>query len=146
MVRSARLVAVRGHFVTRANIRTGNAALGGLKSRLRALPVTLAHAIAQRAAPALAGLATGAYDGGRTVYGESRPTGVNGQPLDLEETGATRRTVNFSASGRIVRAALGTPYARYLIGKYRILPNGPLPVGWKQRIDDIVHTTKTDLK
>jgi len=126
--------------------RRGNAAFGGLKAKLRALPVSLAHNIAQRAAPALASLAGSAYDVGRTVYGESRPKGVDGNELDLVKSGETRGTVTYTATGRVIRVGLGTPWAKFLIGKFRILPNGAIPVEWKQQIDQIVHTTKTDLK
>src|SRR5688572_30847017 len=120
--------------------RAGNAALSGLKSKLRAMPISLAHKVASRVAPTLTGKAQGAYDGARTVYGEARPKGVNGNTLDLVDSGRTRSGASFSADGRIVRASLPTKWAKYLIGKYRVLPNGPLPIDWKRSIDGVVHT------
>lgn len=126
--------------------RRGNAAFGGLKAKLRALPVSLAHNIAQRVAPALASAASSAFDAGRTVYGESRPKGVDGNELDLVASGRTRSTVTYTATGRLVRVALGTAWSKFLIGKYRILPNGAIPVEWKRKIDETVHATKVDLK
>lgn len=111
------------------------------------MPITMAHSIAQKVAPKLTDTVQRDYDTARTVYGEARPRGVSGQPLDLVgKTGRTRETTNFNASGRIVRAALGTKWAKFLIGKYRILPNGPLPVEWKREIDQVVHAEKVELK
>ncbi len=112
-----------------------------MKASLRALPLSVAHSVSQRAAPALTSLSRQAYDAGRTVYGEARPMGVDG-PLTLERSGRTKETLKFSAIGTIVRCVLGTPYARYLIGKYSILPNGALPVSWSRRLGELVQETK----
>lgn len=79
-------------------------------------------------------LAGGAYDSGQTVYGKSRPRGVDGQALSLEQTGASRRAVEFRATGRDIRTAPLPRYTRYLIGKYDVLPNGPLPAAWRERM------------
>jgi len=116
--------------------------LRGLKSRLKTLPTSVAHDVAQRAAPALTNLTVTAFESDRTVYGEPRPAGVHGQTLSLERTGATRRTLKFVANGTIVRCVLGTKWARYLIGKYGVLPNGSLPVGWSERLGALVKDTK----
>ncbi len=118
-------------------------ALAGLKARLRELPISLADKIAKRAAPALTDMTQSAYGGNRNVYGDPRPKSVDGTPLTLEKSGKTRRTATFTSDGRIVRAVLGTPWAKFLIGRYRILPNGGMPVEWKRAIDNIVHTTKS---
>lgn len=126
----------------RTSFRPGNAALHKLKDDLRKLPVTLAHDVAQGTAPALTGKAQSDFDSGRTVYDEPRPTGVDGGFLDLYLTGATKRSLRFSASGRIVRAVLSQRYMKYLIGKYRILPNGPLPVSWSRKIDEVFDREK----
>jgi Na+/glutamate symporter len=56
----------------------------------------------------------------------------------LRRTGATEATLRFVAIGTIVRCVLGTPYARYLIGNYRVLPMGAMPVSWSRQIADIV--------
>ncbi len=59
-----------------------------------------------------------------------------GGALSLVQTGATRARVVFVANGTIVRCVLGTKYARYLIGKYGILPNGnaAIPVEWQDTL------------
>ena len=120
--------------------------LRALKARLRQMPVTVAHSVAQRAAPAITELATQAYDGNRSVYGEPRPAStVDGHELTLERTGATRRALRFVANGTIVRCVLGTRYARYLVGKYGVLPNGALPVRWADRLAQVVAATKAEL-
>lgn len=114
----------------------------GLRQTLRKMPVTVAHDVARRASPKMTDLTRASFDTGSTVYDQPRPRGVDGQPLDLERTGATRRALNFTATGTIVRAVLGTNYARYLIGKYDILPNGALPPRWRQSLEKIVSETK----
>ena len=112
-------------------------------ARLRALPVSLAHDVAQRAAPELTRLAREAHAARQSVYGESRPVGkTTGEVLDLVVTGDTERELRFVANGTIVRCVLGTRYARYLIGKYGLLPNGALPVAWSDRLAELVRETE----
>lgn len=102
------------------------------------LPITIAADVAAKAAPAMTGLARDAYSSGRTVYGDPRPHGVDGRALTLNATGETARDVRFQSVGTIVRCVLGPKWAKYLIGKYGILPNGALPTAWRKRIDAIV--------
>ena len=113
--------------------------IAGLKSRLRALPVSIAHDVAQRAAPEMTGLTREAFAGNRSVYGDPRPASrVSGAPLSLTRTGATARELRFVAVGTIVRCVLGPKYAKYLIGKYGVLPNGALPAAWSDRLRAVV--------
>ncbi len=121
------------------------ATLNRLKARLRAMPVSLAHDVAKRTAPRVTSLATVAFTTGRTVYDEARPKGVNGQPLTLRRTGQTEGTIRFVANGRIVRCVLGTRYARYLIGKYAILPMGRIPARWQAQIAELVANSQVEL-
>ncbi len=115
------------------------ATLARFKKKLAELPTSVAHNVAQRAAPDLTLAARAAYSQGRSVYGEARPTSVvDGKPLDLYRTGATLQTLRFNASGTIVRCVLGTRYAGYLIGKYGILPNGAIPADWSAHLRQIV--------
>lgn len=121
-------------------LRGDLSSLRRLKSTLRALPRSVAHQVANRGAPALTDLARGAFNSNRNVYGDARPAGVDGQPLALVKSGATLATLKFDANGTIIRAVLGTPYARYLIGRYGILPNGSaaIPVQWSRALGEIV--------
>lgn len=125
------------------SLRGNLSSIKALKSRLRELPRTVAHDVARRAAPELTQLTASAYESGRSVYGEPRPPGVDGRRLTLDATGATRRTLQFVANGTIVRCVLGTKYARYLIGKYGILPNGAMPSEWSRRLAALVAQTDT---
>lgn len=126
-------------------IRQGNAALGSLKRTLQTLPTTMAVDIASRAGPALTDLTRDANASRRGVYGEAYPIGVDGQQLTLHRTGAVAGSLEFRATGTIVRARLPEKYARYLIGKYNILPNGALPAGWRTKLDALVKETKVSL-
>jgi hypothetical protein len=115
----------------------GNQALAQLKRDLAAMPVSMAHDVARQVAPVLTMLAQQSFDAGVNVYDDARPVGVRGQSLSLVRSGATRRTVRFVANGTIVRCVLPTKYAKYLIGKYGILPNGKPPIRWTRSIDTI---------
>lgn len=107
--------------------------LSRLAASLRQLPVTLALRVAEKAAPAITDAATAAFDGGSTVFGDRRPLGKHGA-LTLVQSGATRALMRFVAIGTRVRVALGTRYAKFLVGKYKILPSGRLPVEWSDTI------------
>jgi hypothetical protein len=78
------------------------------------------------------------FDTGRTVYDAPRPRGVDGGELSLVRTGTTRRELRFRQLGTQIRCVLPTRYAKYLIGKYSVLPNGPLPAGWAAKLGDLV--------
>lgn len=113
--------------------------LASLRRTLAKLPLTVSANIARRAAPEVSTLARDAYDSGRTVYGQSRPKGVDGDTLDLVRTGSSRRAAQFTAEGTQMRTHVLPRYTKYLIAKYGILPNGkaPLPQAWRDRITEI---------
>lgn len=119
--------------------------INDLKARLRAMPITLAEKVAGRAAPAMTAKTQGAYNSGRTVYGTPRPAGVDGKPLTLRRTGAVADDLAFVVHGTIIRARLGPDYARYLIGRYDILPNGAMPVEWAVELRRLVADTRVVL-
>jgi hypothetical protein len=116
--------------------------LSGLKKRLRSMPVTVAHDVAQKAAPVLTRELEFAYDAGRSVYGDVWQLGADGSPVTLERTGATRSLLAFTATGTIIRAVLGTSWARFLIGKYGILPNGAMPAHWPLLLARVVRDVR----
>ncbi|HEY3499771.1 MAG TPA: hypothetical protein VGK73_34000 [Polyangiaceae bacterium] len=115
----------------------GLQSIRSLKKALQRLPITTTARIAAGAAPAMSTLAQGAHASGQTVYGRPRPKGVDGGDLSLERTGATARALSFIATGRDIRTTLLPRYAKYLIGKYDLLPNGPLPQAWRDRLSAI---------
>jgi len=119
----------------------GNQTLASLKSKLAEMPRTVAVDVAKRASPQLTTLTQEAFTGGQTIYGEARPLGVDGQPLDLYRTGSVAAQLKFTTNGTIVRAVLGPKHAKYLIGKYGILPNGSMPVRWRAALDTLVKET-----
>lgn len=116
----------------RGNIRS----LKGLRKRLAKMPTVMAQKVATRTARALSSELRSAFAAGRTVYGESRPTGTQGNKLDLKVTGKTSGSLRFVAIGTLVRAQLTTKYARYLI-RFGIMPNAgaAMPVAWSRIIE-----------
>ena len=123
----------------------GNAGFSDLKAQLRQIPLSLAHDVAQRAAPTTTRLTQVAYAAGKQVYGEARPVGEGGRVLDLEQSGLTKRTLRFVASGTIVRCVLSAPYMKYLIGKYKVLPNNAIPAEWDRALNALVAAAKVNL-
>lgn len=109
------------------------------KAQLRELALSVQHEGARRAAPMLTTLTQVAYGTGKTVYGEPRPAGVDGRRLDLRQSGDAQAALRFVSDGTQVRCKLGTTYTRYLVGKYRVLPNGPLPAGWHRELNAIIN-------
>lgn len=120
--------------------RPDTSKLSKLAASLRQQPVVLAQKIAAQVAPGVTAKAQQAYSAGQTVYGDARPTGAAGNALTLVQSGATQGSLRFVAIGTRVRVALGTRYAKYLIGKYRILPSGALPVAWRDAIAALART------
>lgn len=103
--------------------------------KLQAMPTEIARIVAARAASAITQRAQSSYDSGVSVYGDARENNVT-----LYQTGATRDYVVFTSDGGTkIRASLGTPYAKYLIGKYKILPvgNAAMPWQWLKAIKEI---------
>lgn len=115
-----------------------------IRDAIKTLPSRLANAVAMKSAPGLTSAARKDYQRGRNAYGDKRPLGVRGNALTLNESGDTFRTVRFRRSGTIVEAVLGTQYARFLIGKYKILPASreAVPANWKRLLDRIVAEVK----
>jgi len=111
-----------------------------LGAKLRALPVLVAQASAERIAPALTAQARATFDAGETPYGDAWAPGADGQRVTLRQTGALASGVRFVAVGTRVRAVLGARYAKYQVGRRRVLP-GPgaaLPPAWRAAVDAIV--------
>lgn len=80
-----------------------------------------------------------AFTSGRDVYGKPRPASAEGGKLYLVESGLTRGTLGFVAERGRVRSTISTAsYVRYLIGKYRIMPNGRLPEDWVRAAQKII--------
>lgn len=116
--------------------------LRNLRKRIANTPVHVAHDVAKRAAPALTRATRTAFSSGKTVYGSARPVGVEGQKLTLHKSGKALRSLRFDSAGTIIRSIVAVPYVRYLIGKYKVLPVGKLPLGWQRTIGQLVSDTK----
>jgi hypothetical protein len=107
-----------------------------MKARIRSLPISVSHDVAQKVAPELTRLAGDSFDARRNVYGDAWPKSVS-----LVRTGTTRRMLGFDASGTVVRSRLGAPYMKFLIGKYKILPIGDrtaMPTSWAAAVRKVV--------
>ena len=114
--------------------------LRGVNKRLQTMAKTVAIKVAARSATRITSGLRGDYDSGRTAYGAPRPLGVDGNRLDLVQTGKTRSFLKFLHDGTTrLSAFLATRYARYLIGKYAVLPNGnaAMPEKWRAEIRQI---------
>lgn len=120
---------------------TGNPAnLKALAAKLRQVPIRVATKAAAKIAPKLTELARASFAAGENPYGDTWEPGAKGQRVDLVESGALRGQLRFAAIGTRVRAVLGVRYAKYQIGKRKILPIGgsAMPVSWSSAIGEIV--------
>jgi len=113
-----------------------------LKGVIAVMPITVAQEVATEGAKEMNVLLRAAFMARETVYGDSRASTKHaaGKDLSLLDTTATFRTLRFVQEGTVLRCALGTKYAKYLIGKYKILPIGDrteIPVKWTRVLDEI---------
>lgn len=147
-------------------LRGSPADLREFERRLKLMPqYRTANKIAKTAAVVLTELAGRSYDSRETVFGDARqhskkekgrkakkkrkylgrkPGGKRKGPtsLTLLKSGTVRGTIKFvvkGGEGTTIRAHLGTPYAKYLIGKYKIMPcgNSAMPFQWREALDEI---------
>lgn len=117
--------------------------IAGIQRALNATITTIASDVAKRTAPVFTAATRQAFESGTDVYGKARPAGVDGGSLSLVQSGATRAALGFGSSGTLVKCVLPTAWAKFLIGKYRILPNGrALPLAWRKRMAQVVADTK----
>lgn len=120
-----------------SGLQQGITSINRLKRAIRELPKHMQESVAEDAAGYLDIKIREDFAKARTVYDTPRPLSVDGKPLSLVRTGMIKQTLAFTAIGTIVRAELSTKYARYLIGKYKILPQR-LPVAWRQYLETLV--------
>lgn len=85
------------------------------------------------------------FDSGNTAYGDARPSGRHG-PVTLRKTGRLASFLRFAAVGRLMRAVLAVPYARFMIGRFQILPRGggKLPYKWSEQLGGIARRVMSD--
>lgn len=119
------------------------ASFGDVKKAIALNTRATAHAVASAAAPLITRDAQHKYDGFRTVYEEPRKPWRRDPPgtavPDLRASGATRRAMHFTTAGGTIQVVLGTPYAKFLIGKYAILPSGNafIPHRWVDSLNRV---------
>ncbi len=127
-----------------ANMSKGLSTLAAFRTRVKELPLRIQSSVAKDGEAVLTQALQSDFDSGRTVFDAARPLGVNGNRLDLVKTGRTRAHLSFVAVGRILRAHLPTKHARYLIGKYAILPSARIPASWSESLAQIVREHQDD--
>lgn len=119
----------------------GITSLNRLRGSIRELPLRIRSAVAKDAEGILNREMRGAFDAGRTVYDTPRPLSVakgrEGSKLTLKKTGRTYAQLYFVTIGTILRAQLPTKYAKYLIGRYQIMPQS-LPAKWRVELEQLV--------
>jgi len=129
MARSKKIIKFRG------------TSLRDIKDRLHRHGVLTAQEVAARVAPMIESMAHADFDAGRNCYGDVRALGKYG-PVTLRRTGRMRASFGFDAVGSTIRSRLLANYAKYMIGRFKILPIGDrtaIPVKWRRAIDDVFH-------
>lgn len=120
-----------------ANMAAGISSMNRLRASIASLPVRIRSAVAKDAAEVLTAEVRESFSAGSTVYDTPRPLSVDGAPLTLVKSGRTKADLVFVAIGTIVRAQLGTKYAKFLVGKYKVLPSS-LPAAWRAKLEQLV--------
>ena len=115
----------------------GLKSLRALSAALKRIGAQTSQRVAARVAPVLTALARAAFAQQQSPFGDAWDPGVDGAPVTLRATGKLLGTLRFAAVGSRVRAVLAVPYARYHIGKRRILPAGGIPDSWEKAIEEI---------
>jgi hypothetical protein len=100
---------------------------------LRELPKVLGARVAARAAGGISALAKASAAAGRDPDGKAWAPGVDGKPVTLRRTGIMLDLLRYVAIGTRLRCTLGTPYAKYQIGKRHVFPRtgAPLPPAYR---------------
>lgn len=108
--------------------------------------VKVAREVANRAVPALNQDLGSKYDSGRTAFGDARPLGHHGNRVTLFRTGTLRSTLRFDNEGQLLRIKLPVSYARFMIGRFGVLPSGAqkLPFAWSDAIKRLVHEVRVE--
>ena len=131
------------------NMAVGITSLNRLRGAIKELPLRIRSSVAKDAEAVLTRRVQEAFDGGETVYGTPRPTSKSkerpGAFLTLKKTNKVRSTLAFVAIGTIVRAQLGMKYAKYLVGKYAVLPQS-LPALWRADLEQLVREHVEDFQ
>lgn len=101
--------------------------------------------IAELGAKALTARMQSDFDAGETAYGDSRPDGFHG-PVTVVKSGKLRSYLSFAATGRRIRCVLAVPYARFMVGRFKVLPSGSasLPYAWSQELDAIAKRVRAE--
>lgn len=108
---------------------------------LQQLPTRITSKIAERSAPAITTALQTTFAAGTDPYGQPWAPGADGKPVDLVESGKLRGTLSFYPIGRRIVAKLGVKYAKFQVGRRRVLPPGgrPLPVAWSEQLAEIAN-------
>lgn len=121
----------------RGNVKS----LRELEKRLRRVGSHATGArIAQLGAVALTKQAQSDFDSGNDAYGGARPDGVRG-PVTLVRKGTLRSFLKFAATGLRMRVVLAVPYAKFMIGRFNVLPRGgsAIPAKWSSELKRVTH-------
>lgn len=94
-----------------------------LEHRLAQLPsVAVATEVAREAAGIITRLARVTFNAGENAYGDTWEPGKTGARITLRRSGKLAAGISYVAIGRILRARLGPPYAKYQVGKRPVFP------------------------
>lgn len=120
-----------------ANMVRGISSIARLKTAIKELPLKIRAAVARDAKDILNARMRENFAAGQTVYDVARPLSVSGKALSIVKSGKTLSQLYFVAIGTILRVQLPTKYAKYLVGKYQIMPMS-LPVAWRGELEKLV--------
>ena len=123
-----------------AQIKRKGPSIRAIKQRLDDTRIEVATEVARQSVGAVNAIARSDFASGRNCYGEARALGRNGNVVSLHDTGRLGREFGFEQIGTSLRMEIAIPYAKYMVGRFEILPIGDrsaIPIRWKRVIDGI---------
>ena len=114
-----------------------------LKAAIKTMPQRMRTSVARDAAGYLDIEVRRQFNAGSTVFDTPRPLGVDGQKLSLVKSSKVKQSLGFNVAETTISAVLSQRYAKYLVGKYRILPQ-KLPAAWAEYLTKLVQEYRDD--
>ncbi len=98
------------------------ASLQNFSKKIGELSKVVAIKIAAASADALTEVARASFDAGQDPYGNAWEPGDKGERVTLKKSGGTERGLYYVAIGTKLRARFAVAYAKYQVGRRRVLP------------------------
>jgi hypothetical protein len=121
-----------------AGLKGKISSLTNFSKRLREIPRVLAPRVSEAVAPRLTEQGRETFNAGQDPWGTPWEPSVDGQAVTLRKSGALLDSLRYIAIGTLLRVSGLTAYAKYQIGRRRVLPaqGAPLPPDYAKALNE----------